>query len=130
MLQYLFITLVFGACAYYDFKLKKVPDLLLALLWLAFGQASLPAMAYQMAVLAFGVVYFWNTIKQVWGWGDILGVGPVVGVFYSLGGAGFALGLVGLACCELWRVLKKEPMPLFPFIFVAYLAALLLKIVI
>ena len=130
MLQYIPFTLVFWICAYYDFKMKKVPDVWLALLWLAFGIVGFDASAYQLAIVAFGAMFLFNVKKQIFGWGDILAAAPVVGVFSTFGSYAVGCLLIGLIACEVRRRWEKKAAPVLPFVFFGFVLALSIKLTI
>jgi prepilin signal peptidase PulO-like enzyme (type II secretory pathway) len=79
-----------GWAAMYDFKIRKIPDILTCLLWfiviLSLDEGTIGAMA-----CAFVAVWFCNLVflnvkgKEFWGWGDVLIFAPFFAQLYAWG---------------------------------------------
>lgn len=130
MLEY-FLLCIFGACAYYDFIFKRIPDFITASGWamlLIFGDG------FYFAGFSFTILFFINATlalkdKHIFSWGDIL-LSPlyVTYAFIRVGAGGefIAALLMPVAVLIVYVILsgKREKIAFAPFLFVSALIVL------
>lgn len=110
--------------AIYDYKLKKIPDLLTACCWMVIALAGFRHDVYYFGVCVFSGFFLANTIssiikKPMFGWGDILILPVVFMVAYSYSylAVGIVLAFIILSCVI--SIIRKKPISLAPYLSVA-----------
>lgn len=125
-------VLIFGialfACAERDYHTGKIPDFLLALLWLVPAVLDYGAFANHTIVLMFAGIYLLNVWKNEWGWGDVLALPPVLGVLASISQWAFIPVIVAIVLSGWVQNKTHERQPLLPYVFAGYLIGFLVFI--
>jgi hypothetical protein len=121
----MFLAFLFGAgltaAAYYDLKMRNVPDLITSLLWVfmaMFGDNG----AKGLAISVFSLLYLLNVYKYVCGWADILIVPLWVAFMASFFPNKWLIGIlvfVGLNLI-LERLAKDKGLPQLPIMAASY----------
>lgn len=128
ILPTLFAALLLG-CSYYDWKLKQVPDLLTASLWLSLiapGPNETTAALLMTSGGLFAGFYFMNALALAAGkkfflsWADVLGVPPFAAIMAVLLSASPLAIISPILISLLVSGARKEKTPLFPFLVGAF----------
>jgi len=127
--------------AFYDAERQEVPDLVSACVWAVVAGSvflGFPQDIYGISILAFAGVYcfaVWDKVisnREILGWADILLLPPFLAYFsylYVLAENPLILLLIAwlaiLVPSIISKMHKNRPVPLMPYLAVAYTASLL-----
>jgi len=133
MIGYFVFGAALGLAAYFDFKYMKIPDLVLAALWVFFVGLLFDLSFYYTACAVFAIMYLVNALSvqylktPIMSWGDILAIPPFMGVLVSMGY--WHLALAGWILPIILTEIEKKERAVIPFLFGAYLIGLIASII-
>lgn len=133
---HILIELILIASAYFDYKTKRVPDILTCGLWLVWILSQDFVSNFGLISVVFVFLYLANTIRVMLkgqpflGWADILGI-PSWLISIHLLGKDVLLTFVVFSSVFLFGniIRKNDTMPLYPFLAFVHLAFLLCSLV-